>query len=185
MKALSVFMFKRLSLIISLSCIVYCSNAQFDTAFIMKNIRHCADSLTYGFKTKDWELFTRYSYPALIGSLGGKKEFTTYISQMFSQVPDTAWKKYETGKIVQVVKKGSDFQAILELNTILEWQGSRITTTSHLIGDSWNGMFWTFFDSQGEPAAARLIKPDLDPLLIIPNRIEKREPISKPPQPKG
>ena len=174
-------MIKRLTLVISLLFLVCCSQAQFDTSFIKKNIRHCADSLTYGFKTKNWEVFTRYSYPALVGSLGGVKEFSTNIAQMFSQVPDSAWKKYEPGKILQVIKTGGDYQAIIELKTIIEWQGSRITTTSHLIGESWDGgMFWTFFDSQGDRIAAKLIKPDLNEQLVVPQREETKEPLTMP-----
>jgi len=174
-------MIKRLSLAIGLLLIFYCSQAQFDTIFIKNNIRHCADSLTYAFKAKDWRIFTRYTYPALVGSLGGSGEFSTYISNIFSQIPDTAWKKYEAGKILQVIKTGGDYQAIIELKTIIEWQGNRITSTSHLIGESWDGgMFWTFFDSQGDVRAAKLIKPDLNEELIIPAREETKEPLSKP-----
>jgi len=174
-------MIKRLLLALHLFLIFTCSQAQFDTSFIKTNILHCADSLTYGFRTKNWDIFTRYSYPAMVGSFGGVKEFSTYISQVFSQVPDTAWKRYEPGKILQVIKTGGDYQTIIELKTIIEWQSNRITTTSHLIGESWDGgMFWTFFDSQGDRAAARLIKPDLSDQLIIPQREEKREPLTKP-----
>ena len=174
-------MLNRLLLVISLFFIISYSQAQFDTSFIKTNIRHCADSLTYGFRTKNWDIFTRYSYPALVGSLGGAKEFSTYIAQMFSQIPDTAWKKYEPGKILQVIKTGGDYQTVIELKSIIEWRGNRITTTLHLIGESWDGgMFWTFFDSQGESAAARLIKPDLNDQLIIPQREETKEPIAKP-----
>jgi hypothetical protein len=179
-------MIKRLFLAISLLFIFCSSQAQFDTSFIKTNIHRCADSLTYGFKTKDWEIFTRYSYPALVGSLGGKKEFAAYISQTFGQVPDTAWKLYETGKILQVIKTGGDFQAIIELNTVIEWQGSRIITIFHLIGESWDGgMFWSFFDSQGDVNTARLIKPDLSEQLIIPKNEESIEPLSELAKPKS
>jgi len=169
-------MIKRLSLAFSLLIIVSASQAQFDTSFIRTNIRRCADSLTNGFRTQNWDVFTRYSYPALVASLGGTKEFTNYISQMFGQIPDTAWKQYEPGKILQIIKTGGDYQAIIELKTLIEWQGSRITTTSHLIGESWDGgLFWSFFDSQGDVIAAKMIKPDLDAQLVIPKREEKRE----------
>lgn len=154
--------------------------AQFDTSFIKTNIRHCADSLTYGFKTKNWEVFTRYSYPALIGSLGGKKEFIDYIRQVFSQAPDSAWKKYEAGRILQVVKTGGDYQAVIELKTIIQWDGNLITTTSHLVGSSWDGgMFWTFFDPQGDVINARMIDPDLSMDIVIPKKEEKKEPLAR------
>lgn len=178
-------MIKRSLLTLSILFIVSNSQAQFDTSFIKTNIRHCADSLTYGFKAKKWDVFARYSYPALIGSLGGVKEFITYISETFSQIPGTAWKKYEPGKILQIIKTGGDYQTIIELKTKLEWQGSLITTTSHLIGESWDGgRFWTFFDSQGDVRAAKMIKPDLSDLLIIPERQETKVPLASTTQPK-
>ena len=162
------------------------ADAQFDTAFAKKNIRRCADSLAMGFKTKDWELFTRYSYPALIGSIGGKKEFMDYMAMMFKPIPDSAWKLYEAGRILQVIKTAGDLQTILELTSILEWQGNRITTVSHLIGESWDGgLFWTFFDSEGDRATALLIKPDLDEHLIIPQKTETRDPVSSLPKTKN
>lgn len=153
------------------------SQAQFDTSFIKSNILRNADSLTNAFKAKDWVKFTRYSYPAMVGSLGGATEFGSYISNMFSQIPDSAWKQYEPGKILQVIKTGGDYQAVVELKTIIEWEGIRSTSTSHLVAESWDGgYFWTFFDSQGDDKAARLIKPDLSKLIVIPPRDEKREP---------
>ena len=172
---------RRILLAIGSLVIVCSAQAQFDSSFIKKNIRHCADSLALGFKTRNWELFTRYSYPAIIGAMGGKKEFSDYIAGVFSQAPDSAWKRYETGKILQLVKKGGDYQAIIELLSVIEWEGTRISTTSHLVGESWDGgMFWTFFDSQGDPVAARKIDPNLSEQLLIPKREEKREPLLQP-----
>jgi hypothetical protein len=164
--------------IISCAFIFSRSPAQFDTSFAKANIRHCADSLTIGFKTKNWELFTRYNYPALIGSMGGKNEFMKNMAMMFSEIPDSAWKQYERGRILQVIKTGGDLQTVVELKSILDWQGRRITTVTHLIGESWDGgLFWTFFDSEGDRNAALLIKPDLSEQLIIPKKMEKTEPV--------
>lgn len=174
-------MIKRFSLITALLFSVYSSLAQFDTSFMKTNIRRCADSLAHGFKTKNWELFTLYNYPALIGSMGGKNEFMKYMGLMFSQIDDSCWKLYEPGKILQVIKTGGDFQAVIELKSILEWQGMRITSTSHLIGESWDGgLFWTFFNNDGDRQAALLIKPDLSGQLIIPQLKELKEPVSAP-----
>lgn len=157
--------------------------AQFDTSFAKKNIIICADSLAYGFKQKNWELFARYSNPGMIGALGGKAAFIEYVSAQFSKIPDSAWSKYEPGRVLQVVKTENDLQAVVELNSIVEWQGIRITTTSHLIGESWsNGLYWTFFDSQNDMNVAKTIKPDLSNQLIIPSRDEKKESINSPVQ---
>jgi len=174
-------MIKRLCIGVSFVFILCISHAQFDTVFAKASIRRCADSLVYGFKTKNWELFTRYSYPALIGTMGGKSEFIKYMALMFSEIPGSAWKQYEPGKILQVIKTGGDLQTVLELNTIIEWQGRRITTLSHLIGESWDGgLFWTFFDCEGDRKSAMLIKPDLSEQIIIPEKIEKSEPVPSP-----
>jgi hypothetical protein len=174
-------MIKRLLPVICLCFIYTSSGAQFDTSFIKTNIRRCADSLTYGFKTKNWDVFTRYNNPAMVGSLGGTKEFSTYIAEMTAKVPDSAWKKYDCGKILQVIKTGGDYQATIELKIVIELKDTRITTTSLLIGESWDGgMFWTFFDSQGDRMAAKQIKPDISDQLIIPERIESKESLSKP-----
>ena len=171
-------MIKRLLITIHFAFFFYTSQAQFDTSFAKASIRRCADSLIFGFKTKNWELFTRYSYPALIGSMGGKNEFMNYMAQMFSPIPDSAWKRYESGKILQVIRTGGDLQTVLELHSVIDWQGRRISTVNHLVGESWDGgLFWTFFDSQGERASALLIKPDLSEQLIIPPKKEKSEPL--------
>ena len=174
-------MTRRLFLMAGFVSSFFFSRAQFDTSFARVNIHRCADSLTYGFRTKDWELFTRYTYPALIGTLGGKAGFITYISQTFIQIPDSAWKKYEAGRILQIVKAGRDLQTIIELKSVIEWQGRRITTTSHLVGESWDGgLFWTFYDSQNDLKAAKQINPALSAALIIPKKEEKVEMLPAP-----
>lgn len=178
-------MIKRFFIAINFVFIFCSSPAQFDTSFAKASIRRCADSLITGFKTKNWELFTRYSYPAFIGSIGGKNEFMNYMALLFSQIPDSAWKQYEPGKILQVIKTGGDLQTVLELITVIEWQGRRTSTISYLVGESWDGgLFWTFFDSGGDRASALLIKPDLSEQLIIPQKKEKAEPLLPAPGPK-
>lgn len=154
------------------------AHAQFDTIFAKTNIRNCADSMAKGFKTKNWELYTRYVYPAMIGSMGGKAEMIEFMDKSFASIPDTAWKEYRTGKILQVVKTAGDLQTVIELRSVLEWQGQRFTTLTHMIGESWDGgLFWTFFDSEGDIETAKMIKPDLSDLLIVPKKKETVVPI--------
>lgn len=174
-------MIKRFSCLFFFLLLFSVSYSQFDTAFAKTNILKCADSLTYSFKNKNWEVFTRYSNPALIGSLGGIKEFINYMAIMFAPIPDSAWKLYQPGKILQVIKTEGDLQTVIELKSVLQWEGRRISTVSHLIGQSWDGgLFWTFFDSEGDRTAALLIKPDLDDKLVIPRKKEIIEPVASP-----
>ena len=175
-------MIKRISCFLLGILFVGTAKAQFDTAFAKQNIRHCADSLAWGFLHKRWDVFARYTHPALIGSLGGVKEFMDYMSSRLDAIPDSAWKMYSPGKILQVVKSDGDLQSVVELKSIAEFQGKRITTTSHLIGQSWDGgSFWTFFDSEGDRPSALLIKPDLSDKLILPQKKETTEPLNPNP----
>jgi len=179
-------MIKRIIIFIVFLFSMKSSPAQFDTSFIKSNIYRCADSLTHNFKVKNWERFTLYSNPALVARMGGKNEFIDYLSQLFMQVPDSAWKKYEAGKILQIVKTDNDLQAVIELNSILQWEGTRVTSTSHMIGESWDGgLFWTFFDSLNDAKNARQIKPDLSKEIIIPQKNEKVETASPKPKEKN
>ncbi len=158
------------------------ANAQFDSSFVKSQITKCADSLAFGFRTRNWDVFARYSNPAMIGIMGGKEEFTRIIAAMFGDIPDSSWKLYKPGHILQVIRSGADFQCVIEMNSILEVDEKRVTSKSHLVGQSWDGgIFWTFFDSQNNVLAARQIKPDLSEAIVIPAKVpDKVEPITRP-----
>ena len=158
------------------------ANAQFDSSFVKSQITKCADSLAYGFRTRNWEVFARYSNPAMIGTMGGKEEFIRFIVATFADIPLNAWKKYQPGPVLQVLQSGPDLQCVIELNSIIEVEGKRITAKSHLIGQSWDGgIFWTFFDSQNNLQASRQIKPDLNEAIVIPAKVpDKVDPITRP-----
>lgn len=169
-------MLKRVLLSPVFLLLVHSCIAQFDTSFAKKNIARCADSLVKGFRTKNWELFALYSNPAIIGTMGGKEEFVRFVNQTFATIPSSAWKKYKPGKILQVVSTPNELQSVSELNSIIEWDGKRVTSTTFLIGQSWDGgLNWTFFDSQSDTNAVKTIKPDISPDIIIPVKNEKVE----------
>lgn len=171
-------MIKRFYILLSFCFLASFCQAQFDTSFAKKNIRICADSMAYGFRNRDWELFARYSNPSMIGMIGGKEAFKQYVANSFTGVPDSAFKVYKTGEILQVIKTESDMQALVELHSVVDWNGQRHITTSILIGQSWDGgLFWTFFDSQNDFNMSKAIKPNLSDKLKIPARNEKTEPL--------
>lgn len=173
-------MLKQILLISLCLLLVFTGDAQFDTSFAKKNINRCADSLVKGFRTKNWELFALYSNPAIIGTMGGKESFISFVSQTFSTIPAEAWKMYKPGKIIQLVKTPYDLQSVSELHSVVEWEGKRVTATSFLVGQSWDGgLNWTFFDSQSDSNAVNSIKPDISPDLKIPAKKEKAERLDK------
>lgn len=167
-------MLKRILLFASFLMVTFAGMGQFDTSFAKKNITRCADSLVKGFRTRNWELFALYSNPSIIGTLGGKESFIQFINETFATIPPDAWKMYKPGTILQVVKTPTELQSVSELNSIIEWEGKRVTATSYLIGQSWDGgLNWTFFDSQSDINAVKTIKPDISPEIIIPAKKEK------------
>jgi hypothetical protein len=116
--------------------------------------------------------------------MGGKAEFINFTTGVFGQIPDSSWKKYQPGKVLQLIKSGSDFQCVIELNSVIEWEGRRITAVNHLVGQSWDGgSFWTFFDSQNSAKSARQIKPDLSPDLVIPAKVPEKVELLQAPSP--
>lgn len=162
--------------------LLVCNSAfsQFDTTWVKKNISACADSLTSAFKARDWAKYTRYTNPALIGTMRGVENFKSMVSSGFAVIPDNAWEKYEQGKILQVVKAATDMQATIELKSVLLMGQTRICTTTCLVGQSWDGgQFWTFFSSDGSKETAKHIKPDLSDLLLIPKTVETKEPFTQ------
>lgn len=160
-------------------------NAQFDTVAVKANMIKCADSMAYGFKTRNWEVFARYTNPSVIGIMGGKAEYVNFITGVFGEVPDSAWKVYQPGKILQLIRTSpSDFQSVVELNSVIVWEGRRITAVTHLVGQSWDGgLFWTFFDSQNSRKSAVQIKPDLSPDLVIPEKVRENVELLYSPSP--
>lgn len=160
-------------------------NAQFDTVTVKTNLIRCADSMSYGFKARKWDVFARYTNPAVIGVMGGQAEYINFITGVFGEIPDSAWKVYKPGHILQLLRTSpSDYQAVVELHSVIIWEGKRITAVTHLVGQSWDGgNFWTFFDSQNSRTAAAQIKTDLSPDLVIPEKIREKVEMLQPPAP--
>lgn len=173
-------MLKRFLICSFLSIIYFTALSQLDTAWVKKNISSCADSMTDAFKVRNWDKYTRYTNPSLIATMGGVENFKNMVSSGFGAIPDNAWEKYEHGNILQIVKTPADIQTTIELNSILNIGSMLIKSTVCLVGQSWDGgQFWTFFSSDGDKAVALQIKPDLSDRLIIPGKVEIKEPINQ------
>ncbi|MCX6316407.1 MAG: hypothetical protein NTW29_03905 [Bacteroidetes bacterium] len=167
---------KRTSFLLVILLLAQLSFGQFDTSFARKHITRCTDSLVKGFRTQNWELFALYSNPAIIGTMGGKEAFINTIRETFAAIPASAWKSYKPGKVIQIIQLPRELQSVSELISVVEFQGRRVTATTYLIGQSWDGgLNWTFFDSQNDINTVREIKPDISPAIKLPPRKEKME----------
>lgn len=134
-----------------------------------KNIYRSSDSMMAAFKRHDWQTFVKYNHPAMTKMMGGHEAFASFIAQQMKQIPDTAIKLLETGKILQIVRTTKDLQCVIEQNMEMRLEGNRITQTSYLVGESLDvGKSWTFFDASVSSLPPATIKPDLSPQLKIP-----------------
>jgi len=135
------------------------------------NIYRSADSMMAAFKRKDWSTFAQYNHPAMMKMMGGPEAFASFIGEQMKQIPDTAIKKLETGKILQVVKTNNDQQCVVEQKMEMHLEGTTISNTTYLIGESLDGgKNWTFFDASTKAMAPKDIKPDISPQLKIPEK---------------
>lgn len=134
-----------------------------------KNIYRSADSMMAAFKRHDYKTFAKYNHPAMTKIMGGPEAFALFIAQQMKQIPDTAIKRVDIGKILQIVKTGKDMQCVIEQHMVMEMEGNRIKQTSYIVGESLDtGKNWTFFDASVSSLSPTKIKPDLSPQLIIP-----------------
>lgn len=141
-----------------------------------QNIYRAADSMMAAFQRKDWRTFVRYNHPAMMKMMGGPEPFAAFITQQMKQIPDTAIKSLETGKILQIVKTNKDLQCVLEQSMVMHMEGTKITRTTYLIGESLDlGKTWTFFDASSNAMSLEKIKPDISPKIKIPTKKQEME----------
>jgi nitrate reductase NapAB chaperone NapD len=137
-----------------------------------KNIYKSADSMMTAFKKKDWQMFAHFNHPAMMKMMGGEENFAAYIQAQMKQIPDTAIKKMDVGKILQVIKTSKDVQCVVEQSMIMVLDNIRISNTSYLVGESLDdGKTWTFFDASSTGMMTpKDVKPDISPELKIPTK---------------
>jgi hypothetical protein len=141
-----------------------------------ENIYRSADTMLAAFHRGDWLTFAKYNHPAMMKMMGGQEAFAAFIAQQMKQIPDTAIKKIEAGKILQVVKTDKDQQCVLEQYMEMHMEGVKIKNTTYLVGESLdNGKTWTFFDASPSAMQLKDIKADISPALQIPAKKQETE----------
>ena len=141
-----------------------------------QNIQRSADSMMSAFKRKDWMTFTRYNHPAMTKIMGGQRPFAAFLAQQMNLIPDTAIKRMEASKVLQVVKTDKDLQCVVEQKMEMHLEGTKITRTTYLIGESLDlGKTWTFFDASSDALPLKKIKPNISPELKIPAKKQEME----------
>jgi hypothetical protein len=133
------------------------------------NIYRSADSMLAAFKRKDWQTFASYNHPAITKMMGGEQAFASFIREQMNQIPDTAIKRIQAGKILQLIKTNNDQQCVIEQTMEMHIEGVKISDTTYLIGESLDGgRNWTFLDASVNARAPKDIKADISSKLRIP-----------------
>ena len=68
-----------------------------------QSIYRSGDSMLAAFHRKDWLTFVNYQHPGMVKMMGGHRAFASLVAAQYNQIPDTAVKKIELGKVLQVV----------------------------------------------------------------------------------
>ncbi len=162
----------KIVVIVLLLAFAGCGDARNPKNKTEEHIYRSADKMLLAFRNKDWESFVTYLHPNMIARLGGKEQMGKLMVAQMKDVPDSAIKKLEVSRIVQVKQTANDVQCIVEQQMMMHLQGAEVTSTTYLVGESLdNGKNWTFFDASNSGAAdPRTIKPDLSPELNIPEK---------------
>lgn len=157
-----------------LPLLIFCCSAASaqDTIQIKKHILQCGDSMATSFKTKNWKKLASYSVPALVEMLGGEEGFIEMTSGVMNQIPDTAIKHFSIGAVVQLLKTKDGWQCIVEQHMKMHLEGMQVTSKSLLLGISSDGKKWTFVDTKGDVATAKMFVPEIDDRIVIPKPVQ-------------
>ena len=173
---------KKFFLLTAFIAATYFCFAQSNIETIKAGILRSADSMASAFKGRDWKTIVHFSPQSVLDISGGADSLIKMTESIMNNIPNNAVKQFSIGPIVQVVKTANDWQCIIEQHMLMELNGLRITMMSPLIGQSFNdGASWTFFDSKGDDATARMFLPTLSNELVLPKGIQNVEQLYTPP----
>jgi hypothetical protein len=164
--------FKALAFVIVLSCAVFNSNAQSDSAFASQRALLFADSLINSFRYNNLDQYVNISYPGVIKYYGGKNQFREYISRARSTVAGALEEPSEKRELVQLVNDKSEWQCVVKKTRETMVDGKKARIISYLVGQSKDeGNTWRYFDvAYNSVENVIYIMPDIFERLAIPQR---------------
>jgi hypothetical protein len=159
----------------ALSFISTSSIAQFDTAEIKKNIYANIDSMLVLFAERDWDKYADFMHPNVITIVGGREAFAGVLKSQMKMLDSAVFEEISKGQILQVVKKGNQYQCIAESFMQMQVMGMVVSGSSYDVGISEDGVKWNFTRiPEGGYVTIKQIIPDINPLLKLPK--SKMEP---------
>ena len=123
---------------------------------------------------KDYNSFTKFTYPKLIEMMGGKEKMIEQISKEFKKMNADGFDfiNITFGNSSEIITTNNELQSTLPQNIEMKVPGGRLVSQSTLIAISNNGgKNWCFIDSSGKDIQAmKRIFSNLSEKLVIPQQ---------------
>src|SRR3569833_324014 len=135
-------------------------------------IKEQANAMGQAFLREDYDVFAGYLYPAIINSMGGKKQMAATLGNTVSNLKANgmSFSDINVDNTSKIVKMHNELQCTLQQHTTIKTPNSKVVTTSTLVAVSEDGgKHWFFIDTSNKNEKdIRKALPNLSPNIVIP-----------------
>ncbi len=150
------------------------SNCQTKTLDHSIKIKEEAEMMGQFLIKKDYNSFTKFTYPKLIEMMGGKEKMIEQISKEFKKMNADGFDfiNITFGNSSEIITTNNELQSTLPQNIEMKVPGGRLVSQSTLIAISNNGgKNWCFIDSSGKDILTmKRTFSNLSEKLVIPQQ---------------
>jgi hypothetical protein len=138
----------------------------------LTNLKRQVDSMGTAFVNADYNTFCKYTYPAVLKSMGGAQKMGKFLSETTDEIKEKgmSFSKITYGEPGKIFKSGKELQATIPQSTEIKLRRGRVVSTSTLIAfSSDNGMNWTFVDASDKSMVMlRRSLPNISKEITLP-----------------
>jgi len=149
-------------------------NGQTKSADFPKTIKEQATMMGQFLLKKDFNSFTKYTYPKIIEMMGGKQKMIEMMERGSKEMETegTGFLKVTFGEPSQIITEKNELQCTLPQEIEMKVPNGRLVTNSTLIAISTdNGDNWSFVDTSGKDILTmKGLLPNLSIDLTIPKQ---------------
>jgi len=131
-----------------------------------------ANEMGNAFLKEDYKIFAKYTYPAMLNSMGGESRMATALANNANsmKMQGMIFDNITFDKPSKIIKNDNELQCTLQQHTTIKLPSGRAVATSTLIAISKDGgKNWLFVDTSGKDAATmKKALPNLSAYIIIP-----------------
>jgi hypothetical protein len=139
-----------------------------------KTIRKQAEMMGQLLIQKDFNSFTKFTYPKIVEMMGGKQKMIEVMEKGSKEMEaeGTGFLKVTFGEPSQIITEKNELQCTLSQEIKMKVPNGQLLTESTLIAISTdNGKNWYFLDTSGKDILTmKSMLPNLSKNLVIPNQ---------------